>query len=95
MWFILFVAFPIDHLYPQHIRHTGLNRQQMYLLIPQPELSLVVWREVPKAFLILNPFFVEVDTAIPSLKKMYFFTLLLLASFKGMLTRILKIILSV
>lgn len=39
----------------------------MDLLIAQPELCGVVWREITKALLVLDPVFVEVHAAVTSL----------------------------
>lgn len=43
----------------------------MNLFIAQPELSGVIWRQMSKSFLVLNPIFLEVLTPIQSLEKKY------------------------
>lgn len=65
---LLFIAFPVHQLYPEHVRDRGLNGQQVHLLIAQPELSGVVRRKIAEAFFVWNPVFVEVDRAIASLE---------------------------
>lgn len=75
--YVPFVAIPVNKLYPQHNWHWCAGSQQMYLLVTKPVLCGVIWWEITKAVLVLDPVLVEVHTAVTSLwtqKSFFIFT---------------------
>lgn len=62
-----FVVLPVNQLYPQHGGHGGAGRQQVDLLVAQPELGGVIRGEVAEALPVLDPVLAEVHAAIASL----------------------------
>jgi len=64
---VLFGALPVDELYPQHGGHGGGGRQEVDLLVAEPELRGVARGEVAEAILVLHPVLVEVLAAVASL----------------------------
>lgn len=65
---ILFVALPVNKLYPQDIWDGDPQGQLMHLLQAKPELCGVIWGKVSKALLVLDPILVEGHPSIPSLR---------------------------
>lgn len=65
--YVPFVALPVNQLYPQNCWDGGGGSQVMDLLIAQPELRGVIWREIAKALLVLDPVLTEVHATVTPL----------------------------
>ena len=65
---ILFVAHPVNHLYPQDIWEGNTVGQKVHLLQAKPKVCGVVWGKVSKALPVWDPVSVEVHQSILSLR---------------------------